>query len=261
MDTSLLLPREQYEEAKKKWGTAPFTLEIRNDHQCLFYFGANHSHDPANHQYPILREYWKKFLNETEGKERIVMVEGGIRQVTKREESAIKHGSEGSLITFWAHPLGLQIVSPDIKDSELLKLLPNNSKEETLLYWFLSYVDHWKHHAEPIPDFESYIAKWSEWQTHNVMWAGIDVSLGNLKRLYKEIIGKEFDKDDNFNNMVNPNRDDTKINKIARSQSDLRDANVASEIVRYWQEGKSIFVAFGNGHLIIEEPALRKLLK
>ena len=262
MDISkLLLPREEYEEGQKKWGPAPFCLEIQNERQVLYYFGANHAHDPQNHQYPILQDYWQKFLSETEGKERIVIVEGGLRQVRKTEEQAIEQGSEGGLVTLWAHALNVPIVSPDIKDSELLKLLPENSKEETLLYFFLSYLDHWRHHAEPIPDFESYVAKWSEYQKNNPIWNGVDVSLGNLKNLYKEIIRKDFDQNENFNHMVNPNRDDTRINQIARSQSDLREVSVVSAIKQYWDEGKSIFVAFGNGHLIIQEPALRELLK
>ena len=60
---------------------------------------------------------------------------------------------------------------------------------------------------------------------------------------------------------MNPNKTETTINKIARAQSDLRDANIASEIERYWNEGKDIFVVFGRGHLIIERPALEAVLK
>ena len=82
-----------------------------------------------------------------------------------------------------------------------------------------------------------------------------------MKELYKKILDKNFDEKESPNDLINPNKTETPINKIARAQSDLRDVNITTEIVRYWNEGKSIFAVFGLGHLIIQEPALRKLLK
>lgn len=109
--------------------------------------------------------------------------------------------------------------------------------------------------------FEEYTSRWIETQKKRKMWQDTDTSFEKLKQLYKDVVGKDFSEDDNFNNLVNPNRTDTGVNQVARAQSDLRDLNIASEIERYWNEGKSIFVAFGSGHLIIEEPALRTVLK
>lgn len=261
MDQSLLLPREQYAEAHKKHGQAPFTFEIDNGKQTLFYFGANHSRDPNNHQYPILREYWNKFLKVTESRDRIVLVEGGLRRPANNEEDAIKQDSEAGLATFFAHQANIPVDCPDIRDNDLVKLLPNKAKEEVLLYWFLSFADSWTRQADPKPDFEKYTTSWLETQKKRKMWEGMDTSFEKMKQLYKEVVGKEFDQNDNFNNLVNPNRTDTAVNKVARDQSDLRDLNVASEIERYWNEGKSIFVTFGSGHLVIEEPALKKVLK
>ena len=150
---------------------------------------------------------------------------------------------------------------PDIRDNDLVKLLSDNSKEIVLLYWFLSFADNWRRQADPKPDFEKYTSSWLETQKKRKMWEGMDTSFEKMKKLYKEIVGKEFNQNDNFNDLVNPNKTETAVNKIARAQSDLRDANVASEIEKYWDEGKSIFVVFGSGHLIIQEPALKKVLK
>lgn len=260
MDISLLLPREKYAEVEKRLGRGPSVFEIENEYQSLFYFGANHSRDPANHQYPVLREYWDKFLKVTEGKEKIVLVEG-TRQLFKTEEQAIIHGSEGNLITMFAHAANIPIASPDISDEELMKLLPYNQKEEVLLYLFLSFADNWRRYANPKPDFEKHAISWLERQKGRHVYDNIDVSLDNMKQLYKEIIGRDFSENDNLNNLVNPNNTGTRINEIARDQSDLRDLNIASEIERYWNEGKSVFVVFGRGHLIIQELALKKLLK
>jgi hypothetical protein len=238
------------------------TFEIETDKKVLFYFGANHSRDPKNPQYPALKEYWQKFLKATDGKERIVLVEGGLRKLEKDEESAItKGGSEGGLVTFLAHKAGVSIACPDISDEELMEKLPDQNKDEVLLYWFLCWLDNFQKHPEPKPDFEKSAKMWCESREQRKIWKNVDVSFPRLKQIYKEVMGKEFDEKASPNDFVNPNKTETPINKIARAQSDLRDANIASEIERYWNEGKSIFVVFGRGHLIIERPALEAILK
>jgi hypothetical protein len=103
IDKNLLLPREKYAEVSKQYGQSPFTFEIEKEGQILFYFGSNHSHDQNNHQYPILRKYWDRFLVTTEGKDKIVLVEGGSRKVEKDEETAITRGAEASFVTLLAH--------------------------------------------------------------------------------------------------------------------------------------------------------------
>ncbi len=262
MNPSLLLPREKYAEESKKYGGEYSTFEIETDKQILFYFGANHSRDPQNPQYPALREYWQRFLKLAEGKEKIVLVEGGLRKLEKNEESAItKGGSEGGLITFLAHQADVTIACPDISDDELMKRLPDSNKDEVLLYWFLSWLNNFRKHADPKPDFEKSAQMWCKNQKPRKMWKDVEISLPRLKKLYKKILGKDFNENKNPNDLVNPNKTESVINKIARAQSDLRDANIASEIERYWNEGKSIFVVFGRGHLIIEKSALELVLR
>ncbi len=262
MNTSLLLPREKYAEVSKRYHQQPYsTFEIQNDKQSLFYFGANHSHNPADPQYPALKEYWSKFLKITRGKDKIVLVEGRLRELRKDEETAIIKSSEGGLITLLAHKEGVPIACPDIGDDELMKCLSNYNKDEVLLYWFLAWLNNFQKHADPKPDFEKSAQMWCENQKPRKMWEDVEISLPRLKELYKKILGKDFNENENPNDLVNPNKTETRINKVARAQSDLRDANIASEIERYWNERKSIFVVFGRGHLIIEEPALKEVLK
>jgi len=258
--SSLLLPREKYFEEEKKYTGVFSTFEITNGNQVLYYFGANHSPDINNPQYPALKVYWEKFLESSKERERIVLVEGGLRSLAEDEVIAIKKGSKGAFITFLAHKENVPIASPDISDSELVNKLPDINREEFLLYWFLSYVDHFRRIPEPKPDFNEYFIKWSENEKQRELWDGIDISLEYLKDLYKKVLGKDFYEKDNHNDIVNPNKTETRINEIARKQSDLRDANIVKEIENYWKEGKSIFVVFGRGHLIIEKPALKKVI-
>lgn len=170
-----------------------------------------------------------------------------MRKLEKDEESAIaKGGSEGGFITFLAHQENIPVVCPDISDEELMEKLPDQNKDEVLLYWFLSWFDNFNKRPEPKPDFEKSVQEWCKNQEQRRIWKDVDVSLSRLRQLYKQVMGKGFDEKESPNDFVNPNRTETPINKIARAQSDLRDANTASEIERYWNEGKSIFVVFGR---------------
>lgn len=261
MNPSLLLPREKYAEAEKNYGRGPTMFEIKNDKQVLFYFGANHSRNPADPQYPALKEYWNKFLEATKDKEKIVLIEGRLRPLIEGEEKAITNGSEGSFITLLAHRAGVPIACPDISGDELMERLPDSNEDEVLLYWFLGWLNNFQKHADPKPDFEKSAQMWCDNQKPRKMWKNVEISLPRLKELYKKIIGRDFDENKDPNDLVNPNKTETAINKVARAQSDLRDANIASEIERYWNESKNIFVVFGRGHLIIEEPALRMVLQ
>ncbi|MEK7115126.1 MAG: hypothetical protein AAB847_02095 [Patescibacteria group bacterium] len=83
-----------------------------------------------------------------------------------------------------------------------------------------------------------------------------------LKIIHRKLFKTEFNKDDKdfFANIVNPTRSDSVINKVPRVLSTFRDATIVDEIVKYWQQGKSIFTVFGGGHVIVQDRALKTLL-
>ncbi len=251
----LLLPREKFSEAFDNYGQSPLTFEIEKEGQLLFYFGANHSHDPENYQYPVLREYWNRFLETTINKERLILVEDTQRSIQIDEVTAIKCGAEGDFVSFLGAQTNIKNISPDITLEKLAKKFPEIPEEEVLLYRFLDVVNAFQRHHLSSP-FEDVVNNWCEDKKQK----GFDVSLDKLKDLYKNILGKEFDLKDAMNNLVNPNNTGTRINEIARLLSDAREVNIVSEIEKYWKEGKSLFVVFGSGHLVVQRPALEKLL-
>ncbi len=264
MYKSILLPREKYNESANKWGKSPIMMEIKNDKQVLFYFGANHSRNPEDSQYPALREYWDKFIEKTKDKNKVVLIEGGLRKLSAddTETKAIEHGAEAGLITILANIQGVAIESPDINESDMFDLLKDSvQRDEFLLLWFLIWFDNFQRFPEPKPDFDKFFESWKERQSKRALWEGLDLSFQSLRDLYKRIIGREFNEKEDQNILIDPNKFGARTNEIVRMQSDLREERVVSEIVRHWNLGESIFVVFGNGHLIIQEPALKILLK
>ncbi|MDZ4205691.1 MAG: hypothetical protein U1C12_00525, partial [Patescibacteria group bacterium] len=133
MNKSLLLPREKYAKVSEKYGPSPFTFEIENGRQSLFYFGANHSRDPKNRQYPILKKYWERFLKVTDGKEKIILIEGTLREIPKDEKSAIIRGAEGNLVTLFAKKESIPVACPDTNYDAFIKKMPNINKDNLLL--------------------------------------------------------------------------------------------------------------------------------
>ena len=256
----LLLPREQYSEAEERYPRGSITLEIQNDTQELFYFGANHSKNPENPQYAALKEYWERFLKATEGKERIVLVEGELRKLYTDENAAISSGAEGNLVTLLAHQANILVACPDLDEEALVERLPDLDRNHVLLYEFLAWVTGFQRNLNQEMSLMESVQTWAERESQREIWKSLDVSVAKLMELHRQILGKDFDENENTNDLINPNLTTTPINIIARALSDQRDLNIASELVRYWREGKSIFSTFGRGHLIIEEPALRKLL-
>ncbi len=265
-----LLLREEYETAKKKYGPAPSMMELCRNKQCIFYFGANHSRDIKNSQYDQLRGFWLKFL-ETTGATTdnlrkdscIVLVEGSTRKLYDSEEEAITNGSEGNFITLLSHKAGIQCICPDITLDEFSRFQADFKAEELLLHRFLLWVNGYQKYADPKPDF---VIEFNEWATRQTKKKSLDIemaklgqslSLGIIKKLYKNVIGRDFSELESQNDYTNPNKNLTIINKIASDFSDLRDKKIVGEIERYWKDDKSIFIVFGQGHLIMQEPALR----
>lgn len=253
------MPREKYTEESQKYGRSPFTFEIEKDEQVLFYFGANHSHDSANHQYSLLRKYWNQFISRTRGVNRMVLVEGSLRPIRKSEEEAIKQGGEGSLITFFADRENVEVVCPDIHTGEFIKSRSDIDIDAWLLLSFLRWFNNYS--SGGLENYKEEAGKWIKQRKIKPEFSNTDVSLENISRLYMKYIGKEFDVNKSQNSLISPNRNDAITNKLARLHSDLREVKIVETIVRHWNEGKSIFVVFGSGHLIIQRPALEELLK
>ena len=260
MISEYLLARDEYEMVRKKYKQVPSTLTLKKDNQSIYYFGANHSRDPENEQYGLLRTYWKEFLEETKGEDRAVLIEGGLRVQQSSETEAIKRGSEGALISLIATKERVEVQSHDIELITLISECPEKKREIADLYWFLANLDNYLHiTTSPKESFESWFTRWHDYSQQN-MSGGFEPCLSDLKKSYKKFLGKEFSPNRIPNDLLNPNNTNTPVNKIAQEISDIREVKVINGIEELWKKGKSLFIVFGHGHLIIQEPALRKLV-
>ncbi len=261
---SYLHPYENWKAVQDK--PRPYVFEIKRGGQNLFYFGANHSRDIRDDQYKKLEEYWRNFLDTTKGNDRIVFVEGALRQVWTDPQTSILKDSEAGFITFLASKEGIEIScpEPDAK-SERDFLLTKFSNDEIQYYYFARIIPSWYKLPEPRPTFESHMNMYQMAAKKGVSeesWSGYDFSLDNMKSVHKSLFDQDFDEHDKdfILSVINPMTEKTIINKIARASSRFRDVSIVSNIVEEWQSGRDIFVVFGFAHAVLQEPALKKML-
>lgn len=250
-----------YDEWKAVYKKMPYSFTIKKNAQYLYYFGANHSHDPKNEEFPALREFWKEFLEKAGNKNGVVFVEGGLRKLVESEETAIKRDSESGFITFLANRARVPVHCPEPNPTgERINLLKKFSKEEVQYYYFARVAHAW-HRRDPKPNFEEYTSHYLEQDKVDSKWEDFDFSLEHMKLIHKKLFGTDFENNEQFSfQNINPTVENSVINKVARACSIYRNVHIVTEILKFWKEGKNIFVVFGGAHAVLQEPALRKLL-
>lgn len=262
MKKSDLLDRSKYHEESKKYDNQICTFEIIKNNQVLFYFGATHTYNPRHEQFIHIKKYWNNFLEKSKNTDRIILIEGGVRKIERNETEAIIKDGEAGFLTYLGNQSEVKVISPKI-DNNLVpqELFEGNDKDELLLYCKLCYLDQYNRIEKPNLSFDEYFDNWFIDEVKSGIWNYSDLDNKRLDDLYKILTGTVIKYNESQKKYLNPNILDTKLNLIAKEISDIRDYKIACEIEKQWIKGKSIFVIYGFGHLIIQKPALEKWLK
>ena len=256
------MPLMSYNEYQHKRHSIPYVFTLESAGKYIYYFGESHSFDPEHPQWPDEKIFWNDFLNHTEGKKRVVFIEGGYRDVSENEnEGILKYGGMGLAIQL-AYNAGIERFSPEPDEKyEQLELEKKFTREEIQYYYFARIVNQW-HRKKPRPDFEEYINSYLENDKKESGWTDFDFSLDAMKKIHRDIFNTEFDMDDVdfFSKAVNPVKGLSVINAVSRASSAIRDEYIVEKICEYVKEGYSIYLQFGATHAVIQEPLLRELL-
>jgi len=255
----LLLSHDEYQKNQYR---VPYTYTISHNGQYLYYFGARHSFDPEHPQFPKLKMFWQDFLEETQKKNCLVLNEGGKRPLHPNEWLAISTGAEAGLITFLASKENIKTCSPEpSKKDEIGEWLNVYTKEEIEYYFFSRAICQW-HRLLPQPDFNNYISRPLLKHAKELGWKGFDFSLEHMKEIHKRLFRGNFNENDKqfFECIATPVYRTTIISQISNDLDINRNSYIVNKIKWFWHSGKSLFVVYGSGHAIVQEPALRKLL-
>jgi|SRR3989344_460971 len=263
MPNKLLLTHQEMDQRYKELNKlvpefkSPYFYKISKGNQTLYFLGVHHTFDPKNYQIAVIKDYWEKFLKETMGKNCIVLGEGGKGDLIKNEDEAIKKHAENGLITLLAFNENIQMESPEPDASfEFNELIKKCSKEEIEYYYFARLVAQWNRLLEK-PDFEEYLGSYLKRDKQNSGWTDFEFSVSNMILIHNKTHDHEFDRDnyDCFYKDSNPS-----FNTVSDLSSHIRDNFLLEETLKYWNEGKNIFIVYGSGHAIVLEKALNTLL-
>lgn len=257
---NLLLSWDEYNQKKFD---VPYVYSIKKDGQELVYMGTRHCYNSKDEEFEKIRKEWKEFYYRNRDREMIVVVEGGVRPIEESEEKAIIKGGEMTFITYLAHQDKVSTICFEPMRGEVFEEVGKKHSREKVFYQRMAQIAlQWNTLTEK-PEFEGYIHHFMERDEKESNWNDFDFSFDNLKKIHRELFDTEFNPTDRdfFYTIINPSQKNTIINEISRDEDVVRDTAIVKGIIGEWQKGKSIFVVYGSGHSVIQERALKKLLK
>ncbi len=260
MKQSDLMP---YAEYSSKEYPFPYIYHLSKEVQHIYFFGSRHTYDPNDEQILKLEVFWNDFVAFTNGTDRIVLVEGGKRTVLNSKKEAIETGGEMEYTVLLAAQSDISIESPEPPASYWFQALASQFSEDAVAYYDFARICYQWNQKDVRPAFENYVSNFLETNAKNSGWNDYDFSIEHMKEIHHQLFHATFREDDKqfFYDILNPTTSFTIINEVSRADDEgTRDAHILSEIERYWKEGKSLFIIYGQQHAVILERALRKLV-
>lgn len=242
-----------YEQYAQKKHAEPYAFSLSKSAHHLYYFGANHSCNPTNEQYPALEKHWNDFLQVTQGKNCVVIIEGSRRRLCKTKDEAITQAAgEGGFMTYVAHKEGIPVICPEPQDETLQQKLLTYFTQDAIIY---------REFAQAVQQFHRYKKNDASLEFESFYQRYTLPSLDVMKNIHATLFKSDLDIDDEsfFYNITNPVVTDTIINKVCRQASMLRDQYIVASIDQLIQEGKNIFVVYGSTHAVMQELAIKDI--
>src|SRR3989344_809496 len=133
-----------YGDYQKIRSQVPYIYKLQKDGYWLYCFGSQHSFNPDHPQFPLIKNNWHEFLEKTKKDNRVVFVEGGVRDLSSNEIESIQNDAEVGLMTYIAHKDSVEVDSPEptLKE-EIVGFEKLFTKEEVSYYYFARMVYQW----------------------------------------------------------------------------------------------------------------------
>lgn len=270
-----LMSLEEY--AKKEWPDI-YTFTIQSGDGSLFYFGATHSNNPNNKMFLDIKKQFDEFEPDA------VFIEGFLQLRTEdrfkilewaknlNEKELIHEAGESGYTIKLAIEKMIFVDSPEPKFQEEITYLQEEgfSKDEMFAYYMLRYIQQRTRIPEPRPSIEEYAASELKFLQKLTRWNDFDFSLSYFYKVANKIWGDDFDVNGSERELLSkidpiPWEDEklkqTAVNAVSRASGEFRDQYIVQEIDKVLQNHKRLFIVYGLSHAVIQEPALRKILK
>lgn len=239
--------------------STPYFFKLNRKGNPLFYVGVRHSFDPSDPQFKIIEKKWGEFLKHTErNAHSLVLVEGGLRPVSKSASESIRKGGEAHFITFLASRSGVETYCPEPSMTrERNWLLRRFKKEEVQYYYFARAVSQWHRSGKRVP-FSFYIRPFLLRDERASRWRNFSFSFSHMKKIHQVLFRGKFEEQNQsfFAAITDPTLSTTVINRVAASSSAFRDRFIVRQVKKLWNKHR-LFIVYGRSHALIHKPILR----
>lgn len=259
MNKNLLL---SYGEYAKMHHETPYLYRLESKGQLLYYFGAQHSRDPEHPQYKLLVEKWGEFIHESQSQriKTAVVIEAFeiSAQRLSLEECVKRYGERGAGAYMADKDKALLVFGEPKMEDVVLYLLKKYSKEEIVLFFECVALNFW-HNNKTGKSIEEFLASHTEKYRILLNWPDLVISTQFIQEIYKRVTNQELHMQDGkvFGEITSPTVTGSRINELSRSQSLYRNEYLLDQIEKYWNEGYNLFIVYGAGHAVMQEPVLR----
>lgn len=247
-----LMPWKEYSRLSVTW---PYILNIRTPKGALLYFGASHTSDPAHLEISEIEKLWNGFHPD------IAFNEGGNPPTEESRDAAVRKYGEPGMVRFLAARDKVPAQSIDPTRAELVTaLLRKFAPEQVKLYFVLLVVaQHGRFQRANTVD--------EELQRVFPIFAatpGLNVSPNSISEL-ESSFARHFPNQRSFKDAreswFDPIASENFLNQISRRSSEYRDQYMVNLLTGHVKEGKKVFAVVGGTHVVMQEQAIRAILR
>jgi hypothetical protein len=230
-----------------------YKIESKNGKGAVLVFGAEHTKDPKDKQFPIMEREWTKFSPT------VTLVEGRLGFLFSWIQEPIKTLGEGGFAAKLAKSNGVKLYSwePD-RDSEINYLLKKyNPVYIAALYCLRPYRSNYSglsgRKANKIME------KLIEERTNRKGIKGVITSVEQIDSLWR----KDHPDLDDWRTYKHPRNGwpEGNLKKIAEESNLLRDVFMCNSIIELVNNGERVFIIMGSSHAPRIERTLKENLK
>ena len=245
-----ILTWEEYERRSVKW---PYVLRISDSPGELLYYGIRHTYSPDDPQIDEIERLWTEFRPD------IAFNEGGNPPIESSREDAVRKGGEGAFVRFLAARDNVPVASLDPTRAEEVAYMKRRfSAEEIKLFFVLRSVAQFTTRGAEGPvdkEVERVLA------IHNATpgLMGPPRTLDEVAAAYRQRFPGRGEYRDTPLSWFDPTLAETFLNHISREGSEYRDRFMVEKLRSHLEEGHRVFAVVGGTHVVMQEPALRRV--
>lgn len=233
-----------------------------NGQQHITYIGDTHQNDTAHPEFQQIVSDFRVRDNYTSWLKRVIIWESIVWwDITTREESYINASTPG-LLTALAKESNSEYICPEpLREDECVHLEKYFNPEQILCAYVIRTHEQYLRMQKTNPDMSK---RFQHKRIKNIAtryWLQHILEEKDLSSFVKEVLSYEINIDDrnHLRDHINPYLSNSILNEISYRLNDLRDIRILKSIQHYRNEGYSIFIWYGLGHLIAHKKALEKI--